>query len=149
MAFAKTLREQKINIFCDYCFRIIALEAYFRCEDCIFDSREACFIQELETDIHKKTHKFRIVSRLEECSVSDKWRIIDELLLLDGLISYGSGNFDDISKIFPSKNENDVRKHFYMLINIVDDEEGEKRCETTPKSNPNDSYVASFISKRK
>lgn len=149
MAFAKTLKEQKLNIFCDYCFRNITLQTYYRCEDCKFDSCEVCFFQELETDSHKKTHKFRTVSDLEACPDSANWSIIDELLLLDGLISYGFGNFEDISKILPAKDENEVKRHFYELVGVADNEEGEKTFETIPKSNPNDSFVASFMSKRK
>ncbi|ELA42442.1 uncharacterized protein VICG_00541 [Vittaforma corneae ATCC 50505] len=149
MAFAKTLKEQKLHIFCDYCFRNITFHTYYRCEDCKFDSCEACFFQELETDIHKKTHKFRVISNLETCPDSSNWRMIDELLLLDGLLSCGFGNFDDISKILPAKDQNEVKKHFYELVGIVDNEDGEKSFEIIPKSNPNDSFIASFMSKRK
>lgn len=149
MAFAKTLKEQKLNIFCDYCFRNITLQTYYRCEECSFDSCEACFFKELETDFHKKNHKFRIVSRLFEYSDADNWRLIDDLLLVDGLISYGFGNFDDISKILPSKNENEVKNHFYKLIDITDNNENETTYETIPKSLPNDSFIASYMSKRK
>lgn len=149
MAFAKTLKEQKLNIFCDFCFRNITTETYFRCEDCSFDSCIVCFSSRVETDIHRNTHKFRTISNLEKVVTDDGWRMIDELLLLDGLISYGFGNFDDISKILPEKDESKVRKHFFELVGIKDNVDGEVSCAIVSKSNPNDSIIASFMSKRK
>lgn len=149
MAFAKTLKDQKLNIFCDYCFKNTTLETYYRCEDCRFDACEICFFAELETNNHKKLHRFRVVSNLESYAELGDWRIIDELLLLDGLLSYGFGNFEDISKILPGKSENEVKRHFYELMGIADNEEDEKYFETVPKSNPNDSFIASFMPKRR
>lgn len=149
MAFAKTLKEQKLNIFCDYCFRNITLETYYRCEDCSFDACKICFFAELETDVHKRSHKFRVISNLEAQTDLPEWRIIDDLLVLDGTLSYGFGNFEDISKILPGKSLMDVRRHFYGLLGIVDNEEGELEFETVPKSNPNDSFIASYMSKRR
>lgn len=149
MAFAKTLKEQKLNIFCDYCFRNITSETYFRCEDCRFDGCIVCFSSNVETDVHKNIHKFRIISNLETVVTDDGWRMIDELLLLDGIISYGFGNFDDISKILPEKNESEVRRHFFELVEIKDNTDKEKIHMVVSKSNPNDSLIASFMSKRK
>jgi len=108
-----------------------------------------CFFSELETDIHKRFHKFRIVSNLEAYTHSSEWRMIDELLVLDGILSYGFGNFADISKILPGKSEIDVKRHFHALVGIVDNEEGEKAFDSVPKSNPNDSFVASYMSQRR
>lgn len=59
---------------------------------------------------------------------SSGWRLIDELLLLDGVLSFGFDNFEDISKVLNFKEEAEIKSHLY--------------------SNPNDSCVASFMSKR-
>lgn len=149
MAFAKTLKERQLSIYCDFCFRNITLDTYFRCEDCRFDSCLMCFFAEIETAEHKSSHSFRVVSNLTKQLLYDGWRLIDELLLIDGMITYGFGNFDDVSKIIVSKTETDVRRHFFGLINVNDDEDGEVMLAEVPKSNPNDSFVLSYMSKRK
>lgn len=149
MAFAKTLKEQRLNIFCDYCFRNVTLNTYFRCEDCRFDYCTTCFSLDIQTTVHNNSHNFRIVSNLGAEIDQSGWRIIDELLLLDGMISYGFGNFDDISKILSHKSVEEIKTHFFSLIEIEDNNDGETECTNVPKSNPNDSFVASFMSKRK
>ncbi|KAM0681255.1 hypothetical protein GINT2_000453 [Glugoides intestinalis] len=149
MAFAKTLKEHRLNIFCDYCFRNITLQTYFRCEACRFDYCTTCFSLNIQTAVHNKSHNFRIVSNLEAEVDQSGWRIIDELLLLDGMISYGFGNFDDIATILSHKSVEEIKKHFFSLVDIKDNDDGEVKCINVPRSNPNDSFVASFMSKRK
>lgn len=149
MAFAKTLKEQQLNIFCDYCFRNITLDTYIRCEECSFDLCPSCFSLGVETSSHKMTHKFRIISNLHLEPESDGWKVIDELLLLDGMLSYGFGNFDDIAKILTEKRADEIKMHFFKLIGIKDDKTGEIDSTSVSKSNPNDSFVLSYMSKRK
>lgn len=146
MAFAKTLKEKKLSIYCDHCFKDITLETYIRCEDCFFDSCSNCFIEEATTDKHTLDHSFRVISNLNTF-MHINWRIIDILLLIDGAVTYGFGNFDDISKIL-MKSPDEVRRYFYKLIKLNDDEENESIVEKS-KSNPNDSFVLSYMSKRK
>lgn len=149
MTFAKTLKDQKVVIFCDFCFRNITTQTYFRCEDCRFDSCALCVFSEIETDVHRKFHKYRIVSNLEKNTDGSDWRLIDELLLLDGIISFGFDNFEDISKLLKPKTETEIKAHLYNIIGIEDNTKDEIEYSTIPKSNPNDSCVASFMSKRK
>lgn len=148
MAFAKTLKERRLCIYCDFCFRNVTLDTYFRCEDCTSDSCLMCFFDDVKTTEHNSSHRFRIVSNLSIPLIYGDWMLIDELLLIDGMITYGFGNFDDISRIMSSKTEADVRRHFFNLVDVHDNEEGEVTLAEVPKSNPNDSYVLSYMSKR-
>jgi len=150
MAIAKTLKERKLTIYCDYCFANITLTTYFRCEDCRFDSCPECFFFQIETEEHKIDHRFRVVSNLEKTVFSEGWRLIDELLLLNGLMTYGFDNFDDVSKILAPKTEFETRQHFFELMGIEDDQHGERPSgDVVLKSNPNDSFVLSYMSKRR
>lgn len=147
MAFAKTLKDQEVIIFCDFCFRNITKDTYFRCEDCRFDSCAICAFACIETDVHRKSHRYRVVSNLEKSINSEGWRLIDELLLLDGIISFGFDNFEDISKLLKPKTEIEIKSHLYKMIGIEDTVK-EVMPSKVVKSNPNDSCVASFMSKR-
>lgn len=149
MAFAKTLQDQKLVIFCDYCFRNITKQTYFRCEDCKFDSCASCAFHQIETNIHRKFHRFRVVSNLDKSFNSSGWRLIDELLLIDGIISFGFDNFEDIAKLLKPKTEIEIKDHLYDIIGIIDDKSNESSNMVVQKSNPNDSCVASYMSKRK
>lgn len=149
MAFAKTLKDLRPVIFCDFCFRKITNQTYFRCEDCKFDSCASCSFLQIETDLHKKNHRYRVVSNLEQTIDSSGWRLIDELLLLDGVISFGFDNFEDISKLLQPRTESEIKVHLYDIIGVIDDARNEISYPIIPKSNPNDSCVASFMSKRK
>lgn len=149
MAIAKTLKGNRLTIYCDYCFRNTTTETYFRCEDCRFDACPECFFTSIETEEHKSTHNFRIVSNLSKPLFCDGWTLLEELLLLDGTISYGFENFNDISKIVDSKSCLEIRKHFYKLIDVEDDTENEIETQDIKKSNPNDSYILSYMPKRK
>ena len=148
MAFSKTLKEKKLIIQCDSCFKEITLDPFVRCAECVWDQCLHCAMENVEASQHRKTHSYRLISNLSESLLCKDWRVIDELLLLNGVITFGIGNFEDIASILSPKTENEVKKHFFELFQIEDNDEGECFRSHVPKSDPNDSLVLSYMSKR-
>lgn len=148
MSFSKTLEGKKLIIQCDACFREITLDLFIKCSECAWDQCFACFFENIETEEHKSTHNYRMVNNLSKPLLNENWRVIDELLLLHGIISFGIGNFEDITSILFPKTQEEVKKHFFMLVGITDNQEGEILRHIIPKSDPNDPVVLSYMPKR-
>lgn len=148
MAFSKTLKDKRLLIQCDCCFRDITLDPFIRCTECTWDQCLVCFFADIETEQHKSTHSYRFMSRLDMPLLYSEWRIIDELLLLNGVITFGIGNFEDIASVLSPKTESAVKNHFFALFGITNNEEDEAVRAEVPKSDPNDSAVLSYMSKR-
>lgn len=148
MAFSRTLKEKKLVVQCDSCFREVTLDPFTKCTECDWDQCLPCFFQGLETSVHKKWHSFRVVSDMTKTLMYTGWRVIDELLVLHGVISFGIGNFEDIASIVPNKTQAEVKEHFFTLFEVINNEMGEKPRSTVPKSDPNDKHVLSYMPKR-
>ena len=148
MAFSKTLKEKKLVIQCDFCFKEITFDPFVQCAECLLDQCLMCFFSNIETSTHKNNHNYRVVSKVTEPLMYKGWRIIDELLLLNGIITFGVGNFEDITSVLSPKTEQEVKSHFFELFNIINNEEGEVQRNEVIRSDPNDSSVLSYMSKR-
>lgn len=153
MAFLKTLEDKKLIIHCDCCFKEITLDTFIRCGECTWDQCLNCFFAEIETRVHKRTHSYRVIENLstpifkkEDDEV--EWRAIDDLLMLNAIITYGMGNYADISSILSPISEKEVKKHFFKVFGIIDDDFDEKCHTGVLKSDPNDTQVLSYMPKR-
>ena len=149
MAFSKTLKERSLVIQCDSCFRDITLKPFIKCAECEWDQCLLCLPLGVETRAHKREHKYRLVSNMTAELLCPGWRVIDELLLLNGLISFGVGNFEDIASIIPEKTQEEARTHFLGIMGVPESREGETVFDTVPKSNPHDKHVLSYLPLRR
>lgn len=152
MAFSKTIEEKKLIIQCDACFEEITLHPFIKCAGCVWDLCTSCFLKNIETNHHKKNHGYRIINNLEKPLFEKSWRVLDELLFLDGIINYGICNFEDISLIL-SRSIDDVKTHFFNLTNITNNEKGENKVsENFIKKLPNkfaENFQKKLISQKK
>lgn len=149
MAFSKTLKEKRLIIQCDSCFKEVTLKTFVRCAECRWDQCLACFFANIETLVHKKAHSYRVVSNLSQPLFYEDWRVIDELLLVNGVITFGIGNFEDIATILSPKSEIEVKNHFFRIFGIVNNEEGECYRTDVQRSDPNDTIVLSYMPRRR
>ncbi|KAL6122714.1 general transcriptional adaptator [Nucleospora cyclopteri] len=150
MSTSKSLDQNKIVFYCDGCFRDISTMIFVSCDECEIDLCLKCYKEKVETQIHKACHRFRVVSNLEQ-ELKDGWTVLESLLFINGLITYGIGNFADIAAIIPNKKEHEIKKKFFELTGITDNTEGETyvQQQNVNKSDPNDSEVISYMSQRR
>lgn len=184
MAISKTVKDQKITIYCDRCFRDISSVSFLSCNNCKYDLCGKCFLEiknyykiknggnifnksnedynKIDEDDNKrfckkfnslfpKNHKYRIISNLNkniDLDTSTSFTVLQELVFINGLINYGIGNFDEISLLIKEKSAEDVLDHFYERLKINNFKNNESNSNPI-RSEPNDSEVMSFMSKRK
>lgn len=148
MAFSKTIEKKKLIIHCDVCFEEITLRPFIKCAECIWEQCIDCFLKEIETDLHKKTHSFRIINNMDKTIFDANWRMIDELIFLNGTIKFGVGNFEDLSFVL-SKPICEVKTHFFWLTGLVNNEEGEIERNNVARSEPYDTEVLSYMPERR
>lgn len=155
MAFSKTLKEKRLLVQCDTCFRDVTTIPFIRYANNIFDQCLACFLDDEKNDSHLSGQHFRLVSNLFSPLFGEEWRVIDELLLVNGIISFGIGNFEDISTVLSTHDESSVKKHFYTLVDVLDNPTGEEPLHEPQegsvllKSDPNDTRVLSYMPERR
>jgi len=145
MAYATTLVEKKLHFYCDECFRDITTLPFIQCIKCSSSICLYCFFANF-SECHIQSYK--VVSNLQKPFLYPDWSMIEELLFLYGVSAFGIGNFEDISSIIFSKTVEKVREHFYQLFQIENSTEGEVPMPAAARSDPNDSEVLSYLSKR-
>ncbi|KAI5149319.1 transcriptional adapter 2-alpha [Enteropsectra breve] len=148
MALSKTLKEKRLMIQCDSCFKNITLKTFIQCSECLWDLCVPCFIAGYESKVHRNSHSFRIVSNLTSTLLYDGWRAIDELLFIHGFAMFGAGNFQDIAFIMASKTEDDIKNHFYELFEVENSDKLETKKNVFQKSDPNTAVILSYMPKR-
>jgi transcriptional adapter 2-alpha len=105
---------------CDYCDVDISANFSIKCAICNnYDLCVKCFSQGKETQEHKNSHPYRIVDRSRPL-ISTDWTTQQEIGLLNGLETYGMGNWTDISANI-NKGIKDCRDHYVKFYLMSED----------------------------
>eukprot|EP00002_Diphylleia_rotans_P027832 TRINITY_DN5598_c0_g1_i6.p1 TRINITY_DN5598_c0_g1~~TRINITY_DN5598_c0_g1_i6.p1 ORF type:complete len:363 (+),score=69.29 TRINITY_DN5598_c0_g1_i6:43-1131(+) len=98
---------------CDNCRGDISNFLRIRCAECSdFDLCIECFLNGAEVHPHKNSHPYHIIDNLSFPLLDDNWDASEELLLLEGLQSYGMGNWEDIADHIGTKDKEQCEQHY-------------------------------------
>lgn len=140
------MEPRSFSIVCDSCFAEITEATYIQCCDCTFDLCLMCVLEQVETPVHSKHHRYRVVSEMGVDMYNDGWSLLEEMLFIEGLEVCGIGNWADICNYVGR--EKDVEDHFYRLFGIGrDPDAGEAVDERV--SNPHRGPVSSYMPHRR
>ena len=104
--------EEQDHGCCSSC-HLVLKQPFIRCKTC--KSHESicleCFSKGREFNKHKKSHKYVIVN--EEFSVLEPdWTASEEVKLLEALLTKGEGNWEEISRLVPTKSPAECQRHY-------------------------------------
>jgi len=111
------------RVHCNYCKRNVSDQVYIKsavCED--VDICLECFSVGVEikdpkrTDgkhLHRNSANYRVMERLDFPIIVDNWTAREELALLDGLDTYGLGNWQEVSAVVGTKTRNECELHYF------------------------------------
>jgi transcriptional adapter 2-alpha len=84
-----------------------------KCADCEnFDLCMNCFAAGNEVAPHKNSHAYRVVDNIAFPLFHKDWTAEEELLLLEGIETYGVGNWRDVSDHVGSKDKTTCENHY-------------------------------------
>ena len=148
MSIGKDLNCENIVFYCDGCFSDVTNIVFLTCNDCDFDLCINCFHTKVETSIHRYNHRYRIIHNLN-AKLLDDWSLLETLLLINGLLICGIGNFYEIALMIPNKTENDVKIKFFELTTVNNNTKNELSVGVVGmKSNPNDLNLVNYMPNR-
>lgn len=102
---------------CSYCMRDITATVRVRCAECTdVDFCVDCFAAGVEPHPHRSNHAFRVIDRTMSCPLfSPVWGADEELLLLEGLESFGVANWAAVAEHVGSKGALECRDHYFEV----------------------------------
>lgn len=108
-----------------------------------------CFKNEVETEVHKKDHSYRIVGDLQT-KIENNWSVLDYLVYLNSLVSCGINNNVDIMNNVQTKSQKEIRQKFFELSEFTNNTQNERdRTVNAEKSEPYDPVFLHFMPIRK
>lgn len=150
------------SIGCEYYGNRAALEKYSidrsripkfkRDEDLdFFNSLKTETTQKLNIELrnHSPEHRYYCIEPLNYTVIDSKWSALEELIFFEMLVTYGIGNWSEISFNMKTKTPEEIEKHFYMIFQIENNKVLEKNKNITNLSNPNNHHVAIYAPQRK
>ena len=116
------------NSCCSGCHMMLK-EPFVQCQEC-FDVLicTSCFSKGREFAKHKSNHEFSVVKNTFSLFEST-WNASEELHLLNGVLKFGYGNWDDIARTVPAKDALECHQHFQKIY--VEDASGEFKSTLT------------------
>ncbi|AFN82788.1 histone acetyltransferase complex SAGA/ADA subunit ADA2 [Encephalitozoon romaleae SJ-2008] len=146
MAFSCSNELKEVSILCDNCFVEMTTLTYIKCSECEIDLCLSCFVNQVETSLHSKYHKYRVISKMDTRIHEEKWTLMEEILFIEGLSVSGIGNWSGVSKYVGG--ERDVEDHFYKVFGFQKEVGGLPRI-TEKSSNPYRGTISSYMPYRK
>ena len=105
--------DYAVKTHCDSCSKELTLKLIFKCADCAdYDLCLDCFCQGKESMDHSNNHKYRILEALDFPIYTKDWYADEELLLLEGLQTFGMGNWEQIAEYIGTKGKEEVLSHY-------------------------------------
>ena len=147
MSCTKSVDQKETVFYCDCCFRNITKNVFINCNDCEFDICISCFQNGIETEIHKNSHKYRLVGHLD-VEIDEGWNLLEYLLFINGLVCCGIGNYTDLSHFIQTKTEKEVKRKFYEITEFTNNTKGEANIHTVSRSDPNDAVLVNYMPER-
>lgn len=101
---------------CDVCEKDITHLVIVRCATCSdYDVCVDCFREGKESGDHKNSHPYRVIHALDFPIFEADWGADEEVLLTEGLESFGMGNWDQISELIVTKNKIECKEHYQRV----------------------------------
>lgn len=120
---ARTKTEKKVEVvntsrfYCDFCNRDLSLSLRVRCAVCPdYDSCLDCFSVGAALRPHKAEHAYRFAEPVHTPIFQAGWSADEEEKLIEGLESYGVGNWEQVAKVVRSKNPVETEQHFMKVF---------------------------------
>lgn len=146
MAFSCSNELKGVSILCDNCFVEMTILTHIKCSECEIDLCLSCFVNQVETSLHSKYHKYRVISKMGTRIHEKKWTLMEEILFIEGLRVSGIGNWSGISK-YVGRGK-DVEDHFYKVFGFQKGVDGLPRI-TEKTSDPYRGTIGSYMPYRK
>lgn len=109
----QNVENPKEPVYCHFCEREITRRIYVHCNECKnIDVCVECFANGSEDKIHKRTHSYRVFSKLDMTILKEGWKGYEELILLSGLEQVGYGNWEEIRGMLGRGTKEEVELHF-------------------------------------
>ncbi|KAF8312851.1 hypothetical protein DL93DRAFT_2125980 [Clavulina sp. PMI_390] len=108
--------EPGISYECDTCDQDITHTIRIKCaapgcEE--IDLCVSCFCQGKEVGDHKAWHEYRVVEQYSQPIFSEDWGADEELLLIDGLVANGLGNWTASAEHLGTRTPDEAERHYY------------------------------------
>ncbi len=101
---------------CNYCARDLSLQIRARCAVCAdYDSCLDCFSVGASLKPHEPAHAYRLVEVVHTPVYQHGWSADEEDKLLEGLETYGVGNWDQVANSIGSKTAEETEQHFLKV----------------------------------
>ena len=138
----KNIENPKKVVYCHFCEREVTKLTYIMNDETKVEICVSCFLSGYESESHKRTNPFRVIERLDQNFLEDKWNVYEELMLLEAMELFGYGNWSDIGTFMESKNSIEIEKHFkFCYTPFLDQQENynyEERKESISKMDRKD-----------
>jgi len=116
---AADIHELGVNITCDNCEADLTNSVRIKCADPECDDGESqvdicpsCFCYGKEFKKHKRTHAYRVIELPSYPIYTEDWGADEELLLIDGALLQGIGNWQGIAKHVGTRTPKEVEEHY-------------------------------------
>lgn len=101
---------------CDYCGRDLSSSVRARCAICLdYDSCLDCFSVGAALEPHKADHDYRLIEVVHTPIFQDDWSADEEEKLLEGLETFGIGNWEQVAKLIGTKNPIETEQHYLKI----------------------------------
>ncbi|KAG6549158.1 hypothetical protein Mapa_009384 [Marchantia paleacea] len=98
---------------CNNCHKDISGSIRIRCAKCTdFDLCLECLSVGVEPHPHKGSHPYQVIENLAFPLIHPDWNADEELLLLEGVESYGVGNWAEVAEHVGTKNKTLCYNHY-------------------------------------
>lgn len=112
----KDENERQSRFHCDYCGKDLSFSVRARCAVCPdYDSCLDCFSVGAALLPHRAEHAYRLVEVVHTPIYQEGWSVDEEEKLLEGLETYGIGNWEQVAKVIGSKPSYETEKHFLTV----------------------------------
>lgn len=109
----KDENEKQYRFHCDYCAKDLSFTVRARCAVCPdYDSCLDCFSVGAALYPHRPEHAYRLVEVVHTPIYQEGWSADEEEKLLEGLETYGVGNWEQVAKVIGSKEPYETEQHY-------------------------------------
>ncbi|XP_019438740.1 PREDICTED: transcriptional adapter ADA2b-like isoform X2 [Lupinus angustifolius] len=108
------LADVKVSLYhCNYCNKDVSGKIRIKCVVCQdFDLCVECFSVGAEVTPHKSSHPYRVMDNLSFPLLCPDWNADEEMLLLEGIEMYGSGNWNEVAEYVGTKSKSQCIDHY-------------------------------------
>lgn len=94
--------------------RNILVDPFIHCADCPVLLCVSCFSHGREIEKHESSHSYIVVHDNIQVFPGTNWTAKEEKLLLEYIVSFGYGNWEDIAKSMKTKTSQECEEHYSL-----------------------------------